>query len=81
MSRSDDMAAEVRRVVFARVQADARRLENAVERALVTGECGVLVVRGTNGLIMYAELSLAVPYGHVYETVEHDPIAKFGPRP
>lgn len=46
---------------------DGERIENACERALLTGEMGVLVLLRADGRVVYAEPHEMVPYGRIYE--------------
>lgn len=57
----------VQRAVEAALTAQHETIESACERALQTGDRGVLVLRDPSGRVLAAEPDRSVPYGYVYE--------------
>ena len=55
------------RMVRAAALAEAQAVETACEKALLSGDSGVLILRDVEGRFIAAEPSKAVPYGHIYE--------------
>jgi hypothetical protein len=66
----ENLEVAIARMVNTAVREDATKIEMACEDALQGGKHGVYVLRKM-GRVVLAEVSEIVPYGEIYEVVDH----------